>query len=73
MICTELRKTTTGSDGAPQPIGMNKPTSRTSSTRTGRQLPEEVERNEAQPDEHGKKHKIDVEEDDDHFATRPSH
>ena len=34
-ICTELRTTSAAPCGAPQPIGMNRPTSSSSSTMTG--------------------------------------
>ena len=35
MTCTALRITATGPEGAPQPMGMNRPTRRANSTRTG--------------------------------------
>ena len=34
-ICTELRPTAPGPEGAPHPMGMNSPTRRSSSTMTG--------------------------------------
>jgi hypothetical protein len=34
-ICTELRATTAAPEGAPHPIGMNKPTTRATATMSG--------------------------------------